>query len=61
MYRNRDRQVNIVIMVLFCILLFHIIRIILHVKVYFVYSMGMGYLLFLGFITFLIVFLLLKR
>ncbi|MBW3112303.1 hypothetical protein KYJ26_10705 [Bacillus sp. MCCB 382] len=61
MYRNRDRQVNIVILLLFCILIFHIFRIILHVRVYFVYSMGMGYLLFLFLIIFLILFLLFKR
>ncbi|TYS86282.1 hypothetical protein [Rossellomorea aquimaris] len=61
MYRNRDRLVNIVIVLLFCILIFHIIRIILHVKVYFVYSMGLGYLLFIGLIIFLIMFLYLKK
>ncbi|MCA1054004.1 hypothetical protein LCM10_03310 [Rossellomorea aquimaris] len=56
----RSNQVNAAIVILFCILIIHIVRIILHVKVYFVYSMGLGPLFLIGLIIFLIIFLFLK-
>lgn len=49
-----------VILLLFILLVVHIIRIILHVRIYVVYSMGIGPVFLIGLIIFLIVFLYFK-
>ncbi|MEG9295307.1 hypothetical protein V6B33_02495 [Mangrovibacillus sp. Mu-81] len=61
MYRNkRNPLVNISIFILIFLLIIHVIRFILHAKVYIVYSMGLGPILLMGLIVFLIVYLYLK-
>jgi hypothetical protein len=61
LYRNkRSSLVNISIFILVFLLIIHVIRFILYAKVYIVYSMGLGPILLMGLIVFLIVFLYLK-
>jgi hypothetical protein len=61
MYRNkRNPLVNISLFILIFLLIIHVIRFILHAKVYIVYSMGLGPILLMGLIVFLIVYLYLK-
>ncbi|WP_175990550.1 hypothetical protein [Bacillus sp. Marseille-Q1617] len=57
---KRNANVNAVIFVLFFLLIIHVIRIILHAKIYIVYSMGVGPLFLIGLIIFLIVLLYFK-
>ncbi|MCA1064965.1 hypothetical protein QTG56_09425 [Rossellomorea sp. AcN35-11] len=56
----KDRFMSAVILLLFILLVVHIIRIILHVRIYVVYSMGIGPVFLIGLIIFLIVFLYFK-
>jgi hypothetical protein len=61
LYRNkRSSLVNISIFILVFLLIIHVIRFILYAKVYIVYSMGLGPILLMGLIVFLIVYLYLK-
>ncbi|OIU71830.1 hypothetical protein [Rossellomorea aquimaris] len=61
MYRNnRNPLVNISIFILIFLLIIHVIRFILNAKVYIVYSMGLGPILLMGLIVFLIIFLYFK-
>ncbi|MFP7296716.1 hypothetical protein [Neobacillus niacini] len=54
MNRNRNRNVHMAILVLIGILVILIIHAILHIKIYIVYSTGMGSILLIGLIIFLI-------
>lgn len=51
---------NISIFILIFLLIIHVIRFILNAKVYIVYSMGVGPILLMGLIVFLIIFLYFK-
>lgn len=53
LYRNRN--VNIAIFLLFCLLIILIVNVFLHVKIYIVYSSGIGPLFVIGLVIFLIV------
>jgi hypothetical protein len=52
--RNRNRNVQIAILVLLGILVILIIHAILHIKIYIVFSTGVGPILLIGLIIFLI-------
>ncbi|MDM5327090.1 hypothetical protein [Neobacillus sp. CF12] len=54
MNRYRNRNVQIAILVLICILVILIVHAILHIKIYIVYSTGVGPILLIGLIIFLI-------
>ncbi|AND41451.1 hypothetical protein A361_20550 [Cytobacillus oceanisediminis 2691] len=58
MYRNKN--VNIIILLLFCLLIMLIVHVFLHVKVYIVYSASIGSIFMIGLIIFLICFLYFK-
>ncbi|MGR3765519.1 hypothetical protein [Rossellomorea sp. NS-SX7] len=57
---NRKTNVNAAIFLLFFLLFIHVIRIILHAKIYIVYSMGVGPLFLIALIIFLILLLYFK-
>ncbi|MBE4909862.1 hypothetical protein IM538_13535 [Cytobacillus suaedae] len=57
---RRNKNVDLVIFLLFCLLIMLIVHVILHVKVFVVYSASLGSIFMIGLIIFLIVLLYLK-
>ncbi|MEH7073609.1 hypothetical protein [Neobacillus drentensis] len=60
MNRNRNRNVQLTIVVLVCLLVILIVHAILNIRVYFVYSTGIGPIFLIGLIIFLIALLYFK-
>ena len=52
LYRNKN--LKIILFLLFCLLITLIVNVLLHVKIYIVYSTGIGPLFLIGLILFLI-------
>ncbi|MBT2757713.1 hypothetical protein J7E71_17635 [Mesobacillus foraminis] len=57
---RRNRNVNVIILLLTCLLIMLIVNVLIHVRVYIVYSSGIGPIFMIGFIIFLIALLYLK-
>ncbi|MCM3690752.1 hypothetical protein [Neobacillus niacini] len=57
MNRNRNTNVQLAILLLICLLIILIIHAILHIKIHIVYTTGVGPILLIGLIIFLIVLL----
>ncbi|MGX6445101.1 hypothetical protein ACWM35_17955 [Neobacillus sp. K501] len=57
---NRNKNVQVVVFLLFVLLIILIVNVILHVKIYIVYSTGVGPIFLIGLIIFLIVLLYFK-
>ncbi|PEQ93226.1 hypothetical protein CN481_12920 [Bacillus sp. AFS006103] len=60
MNRNRNKNVQLTIFLLFCILIILIIHALLNIRIYFVYSTGFGPIFLIGLIIFLIALLFFK-
>ncbi|WHY65089.1 hypothetical protein [Neobacillus sp. SuZ13] len=60
MNRNRNKNVQLTIVLLVCLLVILIIHALLHIRIYFVYSTGLGPIFLIGLIIFLIALLYFK-